>query len=147
MVLDWTIVISHAAVFLMGGSFGVVVHHLLAKFAQQRRLKGADLAAEAAWRTLEAQMSSLLEEMRSDRARTPHVRELIVLEHPGVVPSEADRAKFRYFESDHPELRTHLASLETAGYLHDVSVSPDAPAMYRMTNALIGRLAGGVARP
>lgn len=127
------------ATFLVGIAVGAGGQYMADRFTDQRRRKEAARDERTKFDTLQARMPQFFEEMREDLAKVGYesVREFVALPSQGVL-FNSDRIRFAYFETDHPHLLNHVASLVDAGYARDVSTG-NFP-IYRLSEEFVERI-------
>lgn len=133
---------SHLVAFLGGTAVGAAGKYLADRFTDQRHKNEAKAEANAQFSEIANQMPAFLAEVRTDLASHPElaIREFVVLPVRGVVFNH-DRARFEYFESEHPAVANFVAMLLEAGYV-EVLRATGTP-IYRFKEPFVSRVRSG----
>lgn len=121
--------LSSLITFLSGVAVGAAGQYFADKYTDQRRKQEAERAKSKLFRRVEAEMPSLIAEMKEDFSKSEHssYREFVVTRRSLMV--RPIPACLGYYEEEHPRIRGFATVLENNGLIR--AISEDEPKRYR----------------
>src|SRR6266404_3583684 len=116
--------VSYLVTFLGGAALGATGKHLADLFTDRRREQESARAQLRNFKDLHARMPDLLKAMAESLRNDADgwTREFMVLPNPGITFGGLSKPRFRYNESEYPNLRNQIDLLRTEGYLEDATI-------------------------